>query len=135
MGLFDGLFGGGGKKKRYRWKPLLCHTGDVIDLMRELERIDAPTLDLDFEYQGEMYQCGMSSDYEEERGFFDTLWYLDGQEFTSLDAFLDGAMIDGVRFSELDAPIALLKEWETGDPRGYTLLAERELFVEELPFS
>ena len=51
MGLLSNLFGRGGEKT-YRWKPLRCMPGDIVDLMRECERIDAPIVSLEVEYDG-----------------------------------------------------------------------------------
>ena len=79
MGLLSGLFGRGGEKT-YRWKPLRCMPGDIVDLMRECERIEAPVMNLEVELDGVRQRVGMSSDYERGRGFFDTVWYVDDDE-------------------------------------------------------
>ena len=78
MGLLSNLFGRGGEKT-YRWKPLRCMPGDIVDLMRECERIDAPIVSLEVELDGVRQRVGMSSDYERDRGFFDTVWYVDDE--------------------------------------------------------
>ena len=82
MGLLSNLFGRGGEKT-YRWKPLRCMPSDIVDLMRECERIEAPIVGLEVELDGVRQHVGMSSDYERDRGFFDTVWYVDDDEYPS----------------------------------------------------
>ena len=126
MGLLSGLFGRGGEKT-YRWKPLRCMPGDIVDLMRECERIDAPIVGLEVELDGVRQRVGMTSDYERDRGFFDTVWYVDDDEHPSLDAFLANATLGGRRFSDIAEPVLVIRDLELGDPRGNVLLAQREL--------
>ena len=126
MGLLSGLFGRG-SEKTYRWKPLRCMPGDIVDLMRECERIDAPIVGLEVELDDVRQRVGMSSDYERDRGFFDTVWYVDDDEFPSLDAFLADATLGGRRFSDIDEPVLVIRDLELGDPRSSVLLAQREL--------
>lgn len=126
MGLLSGLFGRGGEKT-YRWKPLRCMPGDIVDLMRECEHIDAPIVGLEVEFDGARQCVGMSSDYERDRGFFDTVWYVDDDEYPSLDAFLANATLGGRRFSDIAEPVLVIRDLELGDPRGNVLLAQREL--------
>ncbi len=126
MGLLSGLFGRGGEKT-YRWKPLRCMPGDIVDLMRECERIDAPIVGLEVELDGVRQRVGMTSDYERDRGFFDTVWYVDDNEYPSLDAFLANATLGGRRFSDIAEPVLVIRDLELGDPRGNVLLAQCEL--------
>ena len=126
MGLLSGLFGRGGEKT-YRWKPLRCMPGDIVDLMRECERIDAPIVGLEVELDGVRQRVGMTSDYERDRGFFDTVWHVDDDEYPSLDAFLANATLGGRRFSDIAEPVLVIRDLELGDPRGNVLLAQREL--------
>ena len=126
MGLLSNLFGRKGEKT-YRWKPLRCMPGDIVDLMRECERIEAPIVSLEVEYDGMRQLVGMSSDFERGRGFFDTVWYVDDDEYPSLDAFLADATLGGRRFSDISEPVQVIRDLEIGDPRGNVLLAQREL--------
>lgn len=126
MGLLSNLFGRKGEKT-YRWKPLRCMPGDIVDLMRECERIEAPIVSLEVEYDGMRQLVGMSSDFERDRGFFDTVWYMDDDEYPSLDAFLANATLGGRRFSDISEPVQVIRDLEIGDPRGNVLLAQREL--------
>ena len=126
MGLLSVLFGRGGEKI-YRWKPLRCMPSDIVDLMRECERIEAPIVGLEVELDGVRQHVGMSSDYERDRGFFDTVWYVDDDEYPSLDAFLADATLGGRRFSDIAEPVLVIRDLELGDPRGNVLLAQREL--------
>lgn len=126
MGLLSNLFGRKGEKT-YRWKPLRCMPGDIVDLMRECERIEAPIVSLEVEYDGMRQFVGMSSDFERGRGFFDTVWYVDDDEYPSLDAFLANATLGGRRFSDISEPVQVIRDLEIGDPRGNVLLAQREL--------
>ncbi len=126
MGLLSNLFGRKGEKT-YRWKPLRCMPGDIVDLMRECERIEAPIVSLEVEYDGARQRVGMASDFEHGRGFFDTVWYVDDDEYPSLDAFLANATLGGRRFSDISEPVQVIRDLELGDPRGNVLLAQREL--------
>ena len=126
MGLLSNLFGRGGEKT-YRWKPLRCMPGDIVDLMRECERIEAPIVSLEVGYDGMRQLVGMSSDFERGLGFFDTVWYVDDDEYPSLDAFLADATLGGRRFSDISEPVQVVRDLEIGDPRGNVLLAQREL--------
>ena len=126
MGLLSNLFGRGGEKT-YRWKPLRCMPGDIVDLMRECERVEAPIVSLEVEYDGMRQRVGMASDFEQGRGFFDTVWYVDDDEYPSLDAFLANATLGGRRFSDISEPVQVIRDLELGDPRGNVLLAQREL--------
>ena len=126
MGLLSNLFGRKGEKT-YRWKPLRCMPGDIVDLMRECERIEAPIVSLEVEYDGARQRVGMASDFEHGRGFFDTVWYVDDDEYPSLDAFLANATLGGRRFSDISEPVQVIRDLEIGDPRGNVLLAQREL--------
>ena len=126
MGLLSNLFGRKGEKT-YRWKPLRCMPGDIVDLMRECERIEAPIVSLEVEYDGMRQLVGMSSDFERGLGFFDTVWYVDDDEYPSLDAFLANATLGGRRFSDISEPVQVIRDLELGDPRGNVLLAQREL--------
>lgn len=126
MGLLSNLFGRKGEKT-YRWKPLRCTPGDIVDLMRECKRIEAPVVSLEVEYDGVRQRVGMASDFEHGRGFFDTVWYVDDDEYPSLDAFLANATLGGRRFSDISEPVQVIRDLELGDPRGNVLLAQREL--------
>ena len=126
MGLLSNLFGRGGEMT-CRWKPLRCMPGDIVDLMRECERIEAPIVSLEVECDGARQRVGMTSDFERGRGFFDTVWYVDDDEYPSLDAFLADATLGGRRFSDISEPVQVIRDLELGDPRGNVLLAQREL--------
>ncbi len=126
MRLLSHLFDRAGTRS-YRWKPLRCMPGDIVDLMRECERIEAPIVNLEVEYGGVRQRVGMTSDYERERGFFDTVWYVDDDEYPSLDAFLADAALGGHRFADISEPVLVVRDLEIGDPRGNVLLAQREL--------
>ena len=126
MGLLSNLFGRKGEKT-YRWKPLRCMPGDIVDLMRECERVEAPIVSLGVEHDGMRQLVGMSSDFVRDRGFFDTVWYVDDDEYPSLDAFLANATLGGRRFSDISEPVQVIRDLEIGDPRGNVLLAQREV--------
>lgn len=100
--------------------------GDIVDLMRECERIETPMVSLEVEYDGMRQHVGMTSDFERGRGFFDTVWHVD-DEYPSLDAFLADATLGRRRFSDISEPVLVIRDLEIGDPRGNILLAQREL--------
>lgn len=114
------------RDKKPRWPPLYCQTRDIIALMEESIRIDAPMLKLIFEYKGQQHTIGLSSDYEPNRGFFDVQYYLDEEIFFSTKEFLGKAEIDSCRFIDICDKIAILEADDHEDPRNFVSLAACE---------
>lgn len=123
MGLFN-IF----KKKDY--PPLKCKFADILDLMREYIRIDAPTLNLIIRYMGEEHKMGISSDMEGDE-FVDIRYHLDDTEFTTETEYLHEAELYGrYLYLLLDEVVEVLKDEDLGNwgnPRGNILLEKREI--------
>lgn len=78
------------------------------------------------EHNGAAHNVGVTSDYDGRTGFFDIVFYLDKQEFRTLEHFCQEAEMDGIRFVALDT-VKVLKDIDAGDPREYPLLKKREI--------
>ena len=119
MGFLKGLFG-------KSWEPLICKPADIIDLFRELEAIEAPVCSFIIEHNGVEHEVGIASDYSEQQGFFDTVYYLDEQTFSGIEDFCSNSKIDERLFVDL-RKVRVLEEVNDGDPRNLVLLAKREI--------
>lgn len=119
MNLFKKLFS-------KNWEPLVCKPDDLIGLLKECLDIDAPISEFVIEYKEQKHDIGMTADYSRQKGFFDIDFYLDEQHFLTLDEFCANAMIDGIRFLDLDT-VKVLEDKEFGDPRNNIFLEKREI--------
>lgn len=109
-----------------KWEPLVCKPQDIVDLIQECLDVDAPLCRLIVENNGVQHKVGGTSDYDNQIGFFDSMFYLDGQEFKTLDDFCRNALMDGMCFMEYET-IRILKDKDAGDPRCNLLLEKREM--------
>ena len=70
-------------------------------------------------YHGQMYWIGVSSEnHHRTREFFNHIYYIDDQEFSSFEEFKSKAMIDGQLFSELNDKLDVIDTIE-GNPKHY----------------
>lgn len=111
------------KKKKPRWEPLKCMVSDVTDVIENGLKIAAPLMKMTFSYHDQEHVVGV--DIYNEEGKYD--FVLDDQRYTSYSEFQEHASINGQRFVDISEPIALIKDEYTGNPRGYTMLAKREI--------
>lgn len=112
-------------EKRPRWEPVTCQAKDILFLIQECLNINVPSIDILFRFGGEVYKAGISSDYSDRLGYFDTFLFLDTQEFQSLEALCAGAQLGGQPFSGVIEPLEVL-EVDEGDPRNMTYLDNLE---------
>ena len=101
-------------------EPLKCTIQDVLDLMDECIKIDAPCLDMTIKSATGKHSIGISSDFEAGK-YFDTLFFFDDNEYESIEQMVKD---ENLYNEEI---ILVLKEEGVPDPRDYTLLAEREI--------
>lgn len=121
MGFFDKIM------KMIKWEPLKCRPQDIIDVMEECIRIDAPVMETSFDYDGKAHMVGISSYTESVAApYTDIRYFLDDSEFETIDEFKKGATINGRRFMDLEY-IAVTKDLHAGNPRYIPILAEREI--------
>lgn len=113
MGLFTKLF------SKRTWEPLFCKPADIFNLIKECVDINAPLLNLVIEYNSAEHKIGVTSDYSSTRGPFDTVYYCDDAEYSTLEEMQLSCCIDGELFSEM-ATVKILRDEEVGDPRGNT---------------
>lgn len=112
----------GKKKKGDRWPALLCTAGDLIAVIQDDVSIGAPINEFIFRVQDEVHTVGVSADYDGRRGFFDLLFYLDKQEYPTMEEFLEKASLQGRRFAQLGV-VSVLEDKYCGNPRGNPRLA------------
>ena len=101
--------------------PLKCKMRDVIDLMDECIRIDAPILALQIDYKQGKHKIGISSDMNRRGQYFDTVFYYDDQEYPSIDQLIQANEIS------MDHMVLVIEDENMNDPRDNVLLSKREL--------
>jgi len=105
--------------KKYRWEPVPCGVGTVINI---LEQSKDSTVQLVVRYHEEYYKIGVASDYNRQtRSFFDTVFYLNDQEYELLNAFRASATIDGMNIMDIHDSLEIV-EADEGNPRNLTIL-------------
>lgn len=103
-------------RKRYRWEPMEFDSKDIL-LMIENDHC----MEFVFSYHGQMHWIGVCSEsryplpYTE---FFNHIYYIDDQEFSSFQEFKLNAMIDGQLFAELKNKLDVIDTLE-GHPKRY----------------
>lgn len=110
-----------------KWEPLVCRPADIIDLFRQDIAINAPLEDFTVEINGKPHHIGISSDFDHAEGYSDIYFYLDDQCFRTLEGFEAKANADGVLFKDLETIKILRENLDSGDPRNYVLLSQREI--------
>lgn len=110
-----------------KWEPLVCRPADMIDLFGQDIAINAPLEDFTVEINGKPHHIGISSEYDNREGYSDIYFYLDDQCFRTLEDFEENAIADGVLFKDLETIKILRENLDSGDPRNYVLLAQREI--------
>ncbi|MBR0485853.1 MAG: hypothetical protein IJJ69_13945 [Oscillospiraceae bacterium] len=112
--------------KKKSFPPLVCRPADIIDFFQECLNIGAPEASFEIEYKKQVYPLGISSDYTQQKGFFDIKFYLDTQEFDTLEDFCANAKLQNQLFMNLET-IKILRDLDYGDPRNNILLEKREI--------
>lgn len=106
---------------RKKPQPLKCRWQDICDLMRTCIEINAPILDLTIQIENKRHTTGISSDMTRSGEYFDTLFFFDGREYSSLEE-----MLSQLHYP-FDQVVSVIKEENVRDPRDYALLAQREI--------
>lgn len=112
--------------KKKSFPPLVCRPADMIDFFQECLKINAPNASFEIEYKKQVYPLGIRSDYTQQKGFFDIKFYLDTQEFDTIENFCTNARLQNQLFINLET-VTILRDLDYGDPRNNTLLEQREL--------
>jgi len=112
--------------KKKSFEPLECRPTDIIDFFQECLKIDAPDVSLEIEYENQIYALGISSNYTNQNGFFDTKIYLGEQIFDTIEDFCNGAKLQNQLFMNFQT-IKILRDLDYGDPRNNILLEKREI--------
>ena len=101
-------------KKRYRWGPVAFDSADILAM---IER--DPLLEFVASYHEKMYWIGVSSEYDDGREeFYNHVYYINDQEFSSFQEFKSQAMIDERLFADLDDQLEVIDTIE-GNPKHY----------------
>ena len=101
-------------RKRYRWEPMEFDSNDIL-LMIENDHC----MEFVSSYNGQLYWIGVASDFHHiTRKFFDHLYYINDQEFTTFHEFKSKATIGGQLFANLNDKIDVIDTFE-GDPKHY----------------
>lgn len=110
------------KKKRFSWEPVVADTAALISLMKHFKEM--PILDITFNLCGTNHIAGMSSDYnKQEDSFYNSLYFLDQQEFSTFSMFCEKAEIDGQLLTGIENLIDIMEVNEK-NPRNYLVLNE-----------
>ena len=106
-------------KEHYAWEPV-CF--DALDLLRLMEK--AVMAEVVVRREKETHWIGVACEYDRKRQLFDAQkFYIDSQEFDSIEAFTAQAVLDGELFSTMSEPLVVIDTLE-GDPAGYLRLPE-----------
>ncbi len=101
-------------KKKYRGDPIAFDSNDML-LMIENDHV----LEFVASYHGQMYWIGVAADCNHHtREFFDHLYYINDQEFSTFQEFKSQAMIDGQLFADLNDKLDVIDTIE-GNPKRY----------------
>ena len=115
------------RAKVVKWDPLVCRPQDIIDLCEECISIDAPELKLFFDYNGETHTVGISSYLSNPVASPTNIrYYLDADEFMTIEDFKKSATINGTHFMDLEY-VTVTEDELTGDPHYVRLLKAREI--------
>jgi len=110
----------GNKKNKKR---VICNASVILSAMEETIRLEEFIISLIILYKDEKHKVGISSDYNQQRGFFDQLFYLDEQEFDTLNKFKLEAILNDKLFVNINDGIEVLKA-DDGAPANFTIFAD-----------
>jgi len=88
------------KKRDKTKKRVVCPISVIIGLIQETIDIDAGSCEFVILFEGNEHNVGFTSDYDRKQGFFDPLFYLDEQEFTTFEEFRSQAVLNGQVFAQ-----------------------------------
>ena len=111
--------------KKYKWQPVVSDAQTILKLIKQCDD-EAPGIDLIIKFNDIIYKIGISSDYTRGRGFFDKVYYINDKEYRIYQEFIRATDIDNTPFELLQGTIYVIADELFGNPRGYTLLAEKK---------
>ncbi len=120
--------------KKKEQKPLWIKAKDIMELIRSDYDADLSFTLIEFHYQGEAYlmgSCAVPPDAEEQKE--NISFVFQDQIFQNFDAFQANACINGIRISELEEPVEVVRAGIIGNdtilktPWGETRLAKLAL--------
>jgi hypothetical protein len=101
-------------RKHYRWDPVYFDTADILLLME-----DDFVIEFVVSYYGETYWIGVASDFDRStQEFFDTVFYINNQEFRSFEEFKSRAVIGGRLLFEVKEKLCVIDTFD-GNPKRY----------------
>jgi len=87
------------KKRKKPKKRVICPIRVILEIIQETLDIDAGMSEFIFLFEGNEHKVGFTSDYNDHDGFFDPLFYLDNQEFSTFEEFKAQALLNGQIFA------------------------------------
>jgi len=96
------------KKRAKEKKRVVCPISIIVQLIQETMDIDAGASEFVILFEGKEHKVGVTSDCDYWEGFFDPLFYLDEQEFDTLEGFKTGAVLDGQLFVQRTDNVEIL---------------------------
>lgn len=102
------------------WEPVCFDAGDILLLLEK-----AVMAEVVVRQYSEAYWIGVACEYDREKQLFgDQIFYIDDQEFASVEAFIAQAMLGGELLANAEGPFQVIDTLE-GDPMHYfNLVAE-----------
>jgi len=97
------------KKKDKSKKRVVCPIPVIMGLIQESVDIDAGSCEFVILFDGREHKVGFSSDYNRKQGFFDPLFYFDGQEFDDFIIFKSEATLNGQIFSQRTDDVEIIE--------------------------
>ncbi len=106
-------------KEHYAWEPVCFNALDILRLMEK-----AVMAEVVVRYDNKPHWIGVACEYDRKKQLFGAQkFYIDSQEFDSIEAFAAHAVLGGGLFSAMSEPLVVIDTLE-GDPEGYFRLAE-----------
>ena len=88
------------KKREKTKKRVVCPIPVIVEIIQESIEIDAGSSEFVILFEGKEHTVGFTSDYNRKQGFFDPLFYLDEQEFSTYEEFQSQAILEGQIFTQ-----------------------------------
>ena len=105
-------------KEQYDWEPVSFDVKDILLLLK-----NAVMAELVARIDGQYCWIGVACPYDRKRQLFeDQVFYIDGQEFKSLEELIIHAVLGGQLFADISEPLRVIDTLE-GDPAVYVHLA------------
>ena len=96
------------RKREKVKKRVICPIPVILGLMQECVDIDAGSSEFIILFEGKEHKVGFNSDYDRQQGFFDPVFYLDEQTFSTLEEFKTRATLNGLLFASRTDNVEIL---------------------------